>query len=93
MLTNSKIALSFALILATVSAAVAAPKQAARHQATIQQQLPAGSHLSLDSASAGSVRSTGPANQSSNISPRGFERLGDLIQAFDDIGLKEDLGN
>jgi len=31
MLTNSTIALSVALVLATVSAAVAAPKQAVRH--------------------------------------------------------------
>jgi len=92
MLTNSKIALSLALVLATVSAAVAAPKQPARHQTTIQQQVP-GSHLSLDSVgSAGSARSTGPANQSSNISPLEFEGLAHLIEAIDEVGIK-DLSN
>jgi hypothetical protein len=38
-LTNSKIALSVALILATASAAVAAPKLV-RHQPTIAEQVP-----------------------------------------------------
>jgi hypothetical protein len=90
MLTNSKIALSLALVLATVSAAVAAPKQAARHQTTIQQQVPAGSHLSLDSVrSTASVGSTGPADQSSNISPLEFRGLAHLIAALDEIGAPE----
>jgi len=35
MLTNSKIALSVALVLATASAAMAAPKNAVRHQTAI----------------------------------------------------------
>ena len=87
MLTNSKIALSLALILATVSAAVAAPKQGSLHQPTIQQQVPAGSHLSLNTArSTGSVRSTGPANQSSDISPLEYQGLALLIEAIDEIG-------
>jgi hypothetical protein len=94
MFTNSKVALSLALVLATVSPALAAPKHAARHQTTIQQQVPAGAHLNLDSVrSTGSARSTGPANQPSNISPRVFERLAHLIEDFEDIGFKEDLGN
>ena len=93
MLTSPKFALSLVFVLATASAAIAAPKQPVRPTA-IQQQVAAGAHLSLDSTSStGSVRSTGSANQPSNISPRGFERLGHLIQAFDDIGFKEDLGN
>jgi hypothetical protein len=50
MLTNSKIALSVVLVLATVSAAVAAPRHAVRHQtATTVQQVPAGSYLSFAS--------------------------------------------
>ena len=90
MLTNSKIALLLALVLAIGSTAVAAPKQATRHQTTIQQQVPAGSHLNLDSVrSTGSVGSTGPANQSSNISPLEFQGLAHLIEAFDEIGAPE----
>ena len=51
MLTNSKIALSLALVLAAASAATAAPKQPARPYTAI-----ASSHLSLDSVnSTGSV--------------------------------------
>ena len=49
MLTNSKIALSVALVLATASAAVAAPKHAVRHQTQTVQQVPAGSYLSFTS--------------------------------------------
>jgi hypothetical protein len=84
MLTTSKIGLSLALVLATVSAAVSAPKQASLRQTT---QVAAGSHLSLNSARpAGSVRSTGPANQSSDISPLEYEGLAHLIEAIDEIG-------
>ena len=88
MLTNSKIAFSLALFLATVSLAVAAPKQASRHQTTIEQQVPAGSHLSLNSVrSTGLVPSTGgTANQSSNISPLEYEGLAHLIEAIEEIG-------
>ena len=49
MLTNSKIALSIALVLATASAALAAPKHAVRHQAPIARQVPASTYLSLAS--------------------------------------------
>jgi hypothetical protein len=59
MLTNSKIALSVALVLATASAALAAPKHPVRHNTAIQRQVPASAWLSF-----GSVRSTGSVNQS-----------------------------
>ena len=49
MLTSSKIALSVALVLATASTAVAAPKHAVRHQTPTVQQLPEGGYLSLAS--------------------------------------------
>jgi hypothetical protein len=76
MLTNSKIALSLALVLAAASAATAAPKQPARPNTAI-----AGSHLSLDSVSpAGSVA------KPSNISPRGYDRLKRLMEDFQDLG-------
>jgi len=58
MLTNSKIALSVALVLATASAALAAPKQAVRHDTAIQRQVPANAYLSF-----GAVRSTSSVNQ------------------------------
>ena len=94
MFTNLKVALSLALVLATVSSVLAGPKQAVRQQTTIQPQVFAGAHLSLDSVrSTDSARSTEPSNQPSNISPRVFERLAHLIEDFDDIGFKEDLGN
>jgi hypothetical protein len=50
MLTNCKIALSVALVLATASAVVAAPKHAVRHQTQTAQQVPAGASLSFASA-------------------------------------------
>ena len=82
MLTNSKIALSLALVLATASAATAASKQPVRHNTAI-----AGSHLSLDSAnSSGPVRSTGSADNPSNISPQGYDRLKRLMKDFEDFG-------
>jgi len=58
MLTNSKIALSVALVLATASAALAAPKHTVRPQTTFARQVPAGTYLSLDS-----VRPTHWANE------------------------------
>jgi len=54
MLTISKFALSVALVLATASAAIAAPKHAVRHQTTVARQVPAGAYLSL----AGSARAS-----------------------------------
>ena len=58
MLTNSKIALAVALVLATASGAIAAPKQAVRHQTAVERQVPANAWLSL-----GSVRPANSANQ------------------------------
>ena len=55
MLTNSKIALAVALVLATASAAVAAPKHAVRHQTPT---VPAGTYLSF-----ASVRATNSVNE------------------------------
>ena len=60
MLTNSKIALSVALVLATTSAAIAAPKHAVRHQTTVARQVPAGAYLSF----AGPARASGSVNES-----------------------------
>jgi hypothetical protein len=61
MLTNSKIALSVALVLATASAAIAAPKHAVRYQTTIARQVPAGAYLSF----------AGPARASSSTKASG----------------------
>jgi hypothetical protein len=57
MFIQSKIALSLALVLATASTAMAAPKHAVRHHAATARHLPAGTYLSY-----GSVR-TGRAAQ------------------------------
>ncbi|HEY7300747.1 MAG TPA: hypothetical protein VH684_22850 [Xanthobacteraceae bacterium] len=70
MLTNSKIALSVALVLATASAALAAPKHAVRHQTATVRQVPANAYLSF-----GSVRRNEPSNM--KIQDIGFnENLG-----------------
>jgi hypothetical protein len=81
MLTNSKIALSLALVLATASAATAAPKQPVRPNTAI-----AGSHLSLNSASPTSSASTGSVDKPSNVSPQGYDRLKRLMEDFQDLG-------
>jgi hypothetical protein len=61
MLTNSKIELSVALVLATASAAVAAPKPAVRHQTATARHLPTASYLRTGSARSGdSVNSGNP---------------------------------
>ena len=87
MLTKSKIALSLVFVLATASAAMAAPKQPVNPNTAIRQQIPAGSHLSLDSAnSTGSVRSAGSVDKPSNISPQGYDRLKRLMEDFQDLG-------
>ena len=57
MLTNSKIALSVAVVLATASAALAAPRHAAPRPTAIERQVPANAYLSF-----GAVRSTGSVN-------------------------------
>ena len=87
MLTSQKFALSLVFVLATALAATAAPKQPVHPNTAIQQQVPAGSHLSLDSAnSSGSVRSTGSVDKPSNISPQGYDRLKRLMEDFQDLG-------
>jgi hypothetical protein len=87
MLTNSKIALSLVLVLVTASAATAAPKQPVRPNTAIQQQVPADSHLSLDSASlTGSLSPAGSVDKLSNISPQGYDRLKRLLEDFQDLG-------
>jgi len=61
MLTNSKIALSVAFVLATASAAAAAPKLAVHHQAATARHLPAASYLRTSSAASGeAVNSRNP---------------------------------
>jgi len=49
MLTNSKFALSLALILATALATTAALKPVPPGNTAVQQQFPAGAHLNLES--------------------------------------------
>ena len=81
-MTNSKIALSLALVLATASAATATPKQPVRPNTVI-----AGSHLSLDSVSStSSVSPAGSVDKPSNISPQGYDRLKRLMEDFQDLG-------
>ena len=68
MLTISKFALSVALVLATASAAIAAPKHAVRHQTTVARQVPAGAYLSFARhqgtyLGVGSARASGSANE------------------------------
>jgi hypothetical protein len=55
MLTNSKIALSVALVFATASAAAAAPKPAVHHQTATARHLPAASYLRTGSARSGDL--------------------------------------
>ena len=87
MLTSPKFALALVFVLAAASSAMAAPKQPVRPNTAIQQQVPAGSHLSLDSAnSSGPVRSTGSADKPSTISPQGYDRLRRLMEDFQDLG-------
>ena len=86
MLTSPKFALALVFVLAAASAAAAAPKQPVRPNTAVQQQVPAGSHLSLDSRSTGFVGSTGSVDQPSNISPQGYDRLKRLMEDFQDLG-------
>jgi hypothetical protein len=86
MLTNSKFALSLVFVLATASAAMAAPKQPVRPNTAIQQQIPAGSHLSLDSANSTRSATTGSVDKPSNVSPQGYDRLKRLMEDFQDLG-------
>jgi len=62
MLTNSKIAFSVALVLATASTAFAAPKHTVRPHAGIERQVPANAYLSF-----GSARPTTSVKEPSNM--------------------------
>ena len=68
MLTNSKIALSVALVLATASAALAAPKHPVRHNTAIQRQARANAYLSF-----GAVRSTRQRRPDAGLASASFE--------------------
>jgi hypothetical protein len=75
MLTKSKIALSVALVLATASASIAAPKHTVRHPSTSARQLPAGAYLSF-----ATVRATNSVKEPTymRIQDQGIrENLGD----------------
>jgi hypothetical protein len=85
MLTSPKFALPLVFVLATASAATAAPRQPVVPNTAIQQQVPAGSHLSPNSSS-GSVDSTASVDNPSNISPQGYDRLKRLMEDFQDLG-------
>jgi hypothetical protein len=63
MLNISKIALSVALVLATASSAIAAPKHAVRHQTTVARQVPAGAYLSF-ARHQGTYQGVGSAHES-----------------------------
>jgi hypothetical protein len=84
MLTNSKIALSVALVLATASAAIAAPKHAVRHQTTAAQQVPAGAYLSF-ARHQGTYLGVGSARASSSVNESCYLKI-------QDIGIDEENG-
>jgi hypothetical protein len=86
MLTSSKLALSLVFVLAAASAGMAAPKQPVRPNTAIHQQVPAGSHLSLDSATSTSSATIGSMDKPSNVSPQGYDRLKRLMEDFQDLG-------
>ena len=77
MLTNSKIALSVALVLATASAAIAAPKQAVRHQTTVAQQVPTGAYLSF-ARQQGTYRGVGSAHASGSVNESCYLKIQDI---------------
>jgi len=84
MLTNSKIALSVALVLATASAAIAAPKHAVSHQTTVARQVPAGAYLSFarhQGTDLGAARASGSVNESLRENPGYRQRRGRRCQA------------
>jgi hypothetical protein len=75
---TKKIALSLALVFATASAAMAAPKHAVRHHAATARQLPASAYLSFGS----SFGSVGGANRVATP----------LYMTIQDIGIRESDG-
>src|SRR5262249_45221102 len=87
MLTSSKLALCLVFVLRAAWAGRPPPKQPVRPNTAIHHQVPAGSHLSLDSASSiGSARPAGSVDKPSDISPQGYERLKRLMENFEDVG-------
>ena len=77
MLINSKIALSVALVLATASAAIAAPKHAVRHQTTVARQVPAGAYLSF-ARHQGTYRGVGSARASDSVNEPCYLKIQDI---------------
>ena len=77
MLTNSKIALSVALVLATASPAIAAPKHAVRHQTTVARQVPAGAYLSF-ARHQGTYLGVGSARASASVNESCYLKIQDI---------------
>ena len=77
MLTISKIALSVALVLATASAAIAAPKHAVRHQTTVARQVPAGAYLSF-ARHQGTYLGVGSAHASGSVNESCYLKIQDI---------------
>ena len=77
MLTSLKIALSVALVLATASAAIAAPKHAVRHQTTVARQVPAGAYLSF-ARHLGTYLSVGSARASDSVNEPCYLKIQDI---------------
>ena len=77
MLTNSKIALSVALVLATASAAIAAPKHAVRHQTTVARQVPTGAYLSF-ARHQGTDLGVGSARASDSVNEPCYLKIQDI---------------
>ena len=77
MLTNSKIALSVALVLATASGAIAAPKHAVRHQTTVARQVPAGAYLSF-ARHQGTYLGVGSAHASGSVNESCYLKIQDI---------------
>jgi hypothetical protein len=78
MLTNSKIALSVALVLATASAAIAAPKHAVRHQTTVTRQVPADTYLSFARHQGGTYLGVGSARASGSANEPCYLKIQDI---------------
>jgi hypothetical protein len=77
MLTNSKIALSVALVLATASSAIAAPWHAVRHQTTVARQVPAGAYLSF-ARHQGTYLGVGSARASDSVNEPCYLKIQDI---------------
>jgi hypothetical protein len=76
MLTNIKIALSVALVLATASAAIAAPKHAVRRGTTAA--VPANAYLSFARHQGGTDLGAGPARASGSTNESCYVKIQDI---------------